>query len=233
MDRRERVEDFLEALRAAMDGRLAEAWTALPGIVQDFHAQAMTVSVQPAIRGRLRDEHGRVRSADLPLLVDVPVVFPAGGGFTLTFPVKQGDECLVVFSSRCIDAWWQSGGVGEPLEPRMHDLSDGFALVGPRSQARVLDPAVDPEAVQLRSDDGRTSLTITPGGEMRLAAPTRLVLAAPEIVVEGDIQHTGDVQQDGDFSTSGEVSAGPAGVGLTTHVHPGVQPGSGSTGVPQ
>ena len=64
----------------------------------------------------------------------MPVVFPGGGGFALTFPVAAGDECLVVFASRCIDAWWQSGGVGEPMEPRMHDLSDGFALIGVRSQ---------------------------------------------------------------------------------------------------
>ena len=31
------------------------------------------------------------------------MVFPGGGGFALTFPVAAGDECLVVFASRCID----------------------------------------------------------------------------------------------------------------------------------
>ncbi|WP_302441547.1 Gp138 family membrane-puncturing spike protein, partial [Bilophila wadsworthia] len=130
MDRRERWAEPVEALRAALDGRQAEMWTALPGIVQSFDPAAMTVSVQPAVAGRISDEAGKAASVDLPILPDVPVVFPGGGGFALTFPVAAGDECLVVFASRCIDAWWQSGGVGEPMEPRMHDLSDGFALVG-------------------------------------------------------------------------------------------------------
>jgi hypothetical protein len=58
-----------------------------------------------------------------------------------------------VFSSRCIDAWWQSGGVQEAMEARMNDLSDGFAFVGVRSQVRLL-PSVSTSTTQLRSDDG-------------------------------------------------------------------------------
>lgn len=130
---------------------------------------------------------------DLPILPDVPVVFPGGGGFALTFPVAAGDECLVVFASRCIDAWWQSGGVGEPMEPRMHDLSDGFALVGVRSQARRLSPAVDSGNVQLRSDDGKTFVEMTPGGDVNAVGPTSVTLKsegsitldAPQIIIKG------------------------------------------------
>ncbi|MFW8450019.1 Gp138 family membrane-puncturing spike protein, partial [Klebsiella pneumoniae] len=73
-----------------------------------------------------KDESGAQVSVNLPLLVDVPVVFPRGGGCTLTFPVKPGDECLVIFADRCIDFWWQSGGIQEPVDERMHDLSDAF-----------------------------------------------------------------------------------------------------------
>ena len=98
MDRRERWAEPVEALRAALDGRQAEMWTALPGIVQSFDPAAMTVSVQPAVAGRISDEAGKAASVDLPILPDVPVVFPGGGGFALTFPVAAGDECLVVFA---------------------------------------------------------------------------------------------------------------------------------------
>lgn len=167
MDRRERYDDSVEAVRAAMDGRLSELWTAMPCIVESFNAEDETVSAQPAIRGRIQQPDGTEELVALPLLVDVPVVFPGGGGFTLTFPVKPGDECLVVFASRCIDAWWQSGGVGDPLETRQHDLSDGFAFVGPRSRARAL-PGVNTEHVQLRTDDGATYLEIQPGGKVRV-----------------------------------------------------------------
>lgn len=169
MDLRERLDDHIEATRAAQDGHQAQLWTACPGIIQSYNAEALTCTVQPAIKGRVESPDGNVASVALPLLVDVPVIFPSGGGFVLTFPVAAGDECLVVFASRCIDAWWQSGGVQEPIETRMHDLSDGFALVGPRSQARKI-PAVSAEHVQLRTEDGQTYLEIQPGGKVRVSA---------------------------------------------------------------
>ena len=68
MDRRERWAEPVEALRAALDGRQAEMWTALPGIVQSFDPAAMTVSVQPAVAGRISDEAGKAASVDLPIL---------------------------------------------------------------------------------------------------------------------------------------------------------------------
>lgn len=167
MDRRERQSDPIEAARAALDGRQAEIWTALPGIVTAYDTVAMTVSVQPAISGTITGEDGTARRASLPLLVDVPVSFPMGGDFVLTFPVAAGDECIVVFSARCIDGWWQSGGVQAPAEHRMHDLSDGMAIVGLRSQARKL-ANVNTEHVQLRSQDGLTYIEIQPGGKVRI-----------------------------------------------------------------
>ena len=50
----------------------------------------------------------------LPLLVDVPVVFPRGGGVTLTLPVVPAMSAFVVFADRCIDI----GGRAEVQEPR-------------------------------------------------------------------------------------------------------------------
>jgi len=162
VDRRERVNDPEVALREALDGYRAGIWTALPGIIQSLESAAdrpPTCSVQPAIRIRVRNIDGTVASVALPLLVDCPVQFPSGGNCTLTFPVKPGDECLVVFASRCIDGWWQSGGVQEQAEIRMHDLSDGFVLLGFRSKPRAL-AGVSTTAAQLRTDDGSAQISV-------------------------------------------------------------------------
>src|SRR5260363_61552 len=102
MDLRERFEDAQEALRAAIHGALIDVWTALPGSVQAFDAHALTVTVRPAIQGvvrRLDRETATVRTeaVELPLLGDVPVFFPRGGGCTLTFPVQKA-----------MSAWWCS-----------------------------------------------------------------------------------------------------------------------------
>lgn len=155
------VKDQNALLDQAMTARLSCLWTALPGIVQSFDPVAMTCQVQPAIQGKVRAEDGTIMLVNMPMLLDCPVVFPHGGGCSMTFPIKPGDECLVVFSSRAIDLWWQSGGVQPPVEMRMHDLSDGFVLVGAYSQTKVL-PNVSTQAVQLRSDDGQAFFELNP-----------------------------------------------------------------------
>jgi len=149
---------FEEAIQSAIDSRLKETHTCLPGIIRKFDPATQTATVQPAIK-RIFVEQGPV---DLPLCVDVPVQFPAGGHFVLTFPVEPGDECLLVFSERAIDFWWDRGDVQLPAEYRMHDLSDAFAIVGVshRGKAKLLVGGVRANAAELRTRDGTVVLRI-------------------------------------------------------------------------
>ncbi len=105
----------------------------------------------------------------------------------MTFPIAEGDEVLVVFTSRCFDAWWQLGTPPrQQAEFRMHDLSDGFAIPGPRSQPRVL-TNISTTGVQLRDDEGETYVDIT-DGTITLVAPTSVIVQAPQITLEADTQ---------------------------------------------
>lgn len=143
---------------------------AIPGIVQSFDPGEQTVTVQPVIRERIRDQDGNMSFTDLPLLLDVPVVFPRAGGFVLTMPISPGDECLVIFGDMCIDAWWSNGGVQNQTEKRRHDLSDGFAIMGGWSQPRVVS-GYSMDSAQLRTEDGETKISIKPG-EINIIAAT-------------------------------------------------------------
>lgn len=229
MDLREYGNDYIEATRAALDGRQTRIWTSLPGIIQSFDPQAMTCSVQPAIQGRRttydpNTAQPSTKFVNIPLLVDCPVQFPSGGGCSLTFPVKAGDECLVVFSSRCIDAWWQQGGVQPPMEARMHDLSDGFVLLGFRSQPRVL-ANVSTTTAQLRNDAGDTFVELdTAGRKVNITAPGGSTVNA-NVTINGNLHVTGTITGDADVVT-GSIS-------LKNHKHIGVQTGSGISGGPQ
>lgn len=159
MDRRERFTSLNDMLLAAMQGWQSDIWTALPGIVNSFDPAKQTCEVQPAIQVQITNPDNGNRSwVTLPLLVDCPVFFPSGGGCTLTFPLVAGDECLVIFSSRCIDAWWQSGGIQNQPMLRMHDLSDGFVFAGIRSQPRKF--TVSSTETQLRTDDGVATIGV-------------------------------------------------------------------------
>jgi Phage protein Gp138 N-terminal domain/GpV Apex motif len=249
MDRRERLEDLETALLAAIRGNQASVWTALPGRIHDFNAAKMTVSVEPTIQALLRLSDGQEKWVSIPMLVDCPVIFPSGGGFTLTFPVVSGDECLVIFSSRCIDAWWHQGGIQVQADLRMHDLSDGFAMVGPRSQPRVLSPAASAAGVELRNDartafvgiDGSANVRIqTTGnayvvadGNVQAAAGAHLVATAGSDaqVTASTITLNGNVLINGGLSVSGMLVNNGKDVGAY-HRHSGVQTGGGTTGAP-
>lgn len=127
-----------EQMLNAVIGRVSSSINChVPGEIVAFDPDTQTATVRPTVRRRIRTETG-VQEMDYPLLTDVPVFMPGGGLFALTMPVAPGDECLVLFSDVCIDAWFQSGGVQNPIVARSHDLSDGFALVGFRSKPKAL-----------------------------------------------------------------------------------------------
>jgi hypothetical protein len=224
MDRRERLDDPEESLRMALESYASQLWTALPASVVSVNLTAQTVSVQPTIQGSVADPAGNVRLVNLPVLVDVPLVWPKAGGFALTFPVAAGDEVLVVFSCRCIDSWWQSGGIGAPAEARMHDLSDGFAILAPTSQPKKL-ANVSSTNVQLRNYAGNTLVEITPDGKANITGASEINLTAPVINLTGTMNLNGQMTQSGGSMTIGGVVFG-------THKHTGVQTGGSTSGGP-
>ena len=101
---------------------------AIPGVVQSYNSNTNTAEIQPAIRERVVKEDGTIEYVNLPLLINVPVVFPQSVGIGITFPIKKNDEVLVVFSDLAIDNFWEKGSVQNPIEVRRHDLSDGIAI---------------------------------------------------------------------------------------------------------
>lgn len=167
---------------------------AVPGIITAFDPQRQTATVQPAIRERLRSPEGAISNVSLPLLPDVPVVFPRAGGFALTFPVKAGDECLVVFADMCIDAWWQNGGVQNQVDKRRHDLSDAFCILGPSSVPQAL-ANISTTGVELRNADGTQRITLS---DVINLAGTVTVNGAP--IESGGVVYTPSVSSAGEIS---------------------------------
>lgn len=215
-DRAQLLNDQEEGFRLAFDGRQVSMWTAIPGIVNAVDLEKMVLEVQPAITASIEDENGKLESVNLPVLINVPIVFPGAGGFVLTMPIAVGDEVLVIFASRCIDAWWQNGGIQKAMEARMHDLSDGFAIPGIYSQPNVI-PSISATAAQLRNKAGTSFIEIGADGKITLAAPAGVSI-------------TGDLTVSGSIGGSGGITDG--GISLTTHKHTGVTTGGGTSGGP-
>lgn len=180
-----------EAASAQIEGRLKDLHTMMPGIIVSFDPDKQTAVVQPAIK-RIFTEKGAV---NLPVCVDVPVAFPGGGDFFLTFPVKEGDECILGFSERAIDNWYASGGAQAPAEYRLHDLSDGIAQVGLNSQPKKL-AALQMTGAELRTRSRSTYIRLEDG----------TIYIKGNIVHEGNVDQTGNTTRTGTSTTTGKIT---------------------------
>lgn len=234
LDRRERSGELVEAILCAQEGHQATMWTALPAVVQSADLGKQTCVCQPTIKMQAQAPDGSSSWVTMPLLVDVPVQFPRGGGYVLTFPLKAGDEGLVVFASRCIDAWWQSGGVQVQAELRMHDLSDGFFLPGFSSVPNVT-PAVASDGVVLRNVAGDAYVKIDDGKNITAETPSGLIATAGTATVRttgGDLT----VQASGNLNLSAGANIYLAGTlyingkPYDAHAHINVTTGTGISG---
>lgn len=168
--------------------------TSTIGKITSFNAEKQTATIQPLIRRLLYKDNGKsyeIVPADSPPLVNVPVRFPGSGGWSLTFPINEGDECLLIFTDKSIGLWKKYGGIQDQSHyKRSHSMRDAIAIVGLRSPADPL-PQFNTDAPEIRSNDGSTKFTIKNG----------------EVTFNGDIN-----------VTSGDVVAD--GISLKTHSHP-------------
>lgn len=192
----ERSPDMLLIIKDAIRGELANLWTSLPCEVESYDPEAVTVDVYPLIKIPVRLPNGEIEAVEIPKLMDVPVMFPCAGGFTITHPIRKGDECFVSFASRNIDIWWQSGGVQNPFNTRKHDLSDGFAFFRPQSQANKIS-GISTTDLEIRNDENTCKIQITPDGVINFIG-TKSVFHHPvemksTLTVDGIIKSLSDV----------------------------------------
>jgi hypothetical protein len=241
---------------------LCDLRVALPCVVKAFYPDTQTVDVTPAITEKMNVNTGGVPVATdtaLPLLPGVPIMMPRAGNFALTFPIQEGDECLVIFADNCYDAWWQNGGTANTqVDKRRHDLSDGIAIFGLWSQPNVLEN-YNTEAVELRSEDGldkisldgtqilivsqnhpinlqatNSNITLQAGGDVVINANDGLTINGPA-VFNGTAEFNSTVQIGSAISmTSTTATFGVTttiqGKAFLTHEHSGVTTGTDHTG---
>lgn len=219
----ERVGRLEQLLQNIEHNVLAGLRVSLPAIITSFDAEKQTVSCIPAIR-ELVNTNGKAKFTTLPELKDVPICIPRAGGWNITFPIKEGDECMVIFQDLCIDGWWFRGDIQNWNDLRRHDLSDAIAIFSPYSQPNVLS-SYNTSGMEIRSNDGSIKITLTNDG-VKMIFPQGFK-------VEGDGEITGNISVDGDITATGDVKAGLISLKGHTHLY---SPGPGTptpTGEPQ
>lgn len=172
-------------IKQGIEVRLKELHTSMPGIIETFDAEKQLATVQPAIRRIFVTRDGEKEilvPSDLPILINVPAIFPRGGGFSLTFPVKKGDECLLTFCERSIDNWHETGKVKVPGAKRFHSLSDATAFVGLSSIPNKI-PNYDDTNVQLKKDDDSVYISIKEDASLEIYADSNVNVTSEANIV--------------------------------------------------
>lgn len=131
-------EELTDVMNDAMITALANTHTIV--IAKVTSVGATTIDVKPVIQ-RVVDGQAQ----DLPVFPSVPPIFLSGGESYDAHPITEGDYCLLLVSERCFDRWYDGADNVPPIEQRMHDYSDCFALVGvsPASMAKTIPTTIE------------------------------------------------------------------------------------------
>ncbi|EBC6432619.1 translation initiation factor IF-2, partial [Salmonella enterica] len=136
------------------------------------------------------------------------------------------------------------GGVQEPVDDRVHDLSDAFCIVGPQSQAQKIS-GISTSAAQLRSDDGSTFFELNPSTQkIKIVAPGGLDVVTPladfsaKVTIHGLLSWLGGMVGSVVSGVASKITGAVEFIGSVkangkvidnTHTHGGVQHGGSNT----
>lgn len=131
-------EELTDVMNDAMITALANTHTIV--IAKVTSVGSTTIDAQPVIQ-RVVDG----QAVTLPVFPSIPPVFLSGGASYDAHPITVGDYCLLLVSERCFDRWYGGADNVPPIEQRMHDYSDCFALVGvsPSSMAKTIPATIE------------------------------------------------------------------------------------------
>jgi hypothetical protein len=144
---------FIEALGRMFDARIEGVNLSMPARVERYDATKQQIDAQPLIKQAYLDEAGDRQIARLPVIVNVPVIFPGSGSWRVTFPIAKGDTVDLIFSAASLDVWLAKGGEVDPLDDSRFAIKDAIAIPGLRDFAHPLSEPPD-DAIALGYEGG-------------------------------------------------------------------------------
>lgn len=145
-----------ELLFSSLNEALSNLHTAT--IAKVTKVNTKTINCKPVFKRVVDDQE-----IDLPEFAEVPVVMLQGGSSAIKMPISVGDYALVIFTERAFDGWWSGKDNAAPTEYRMHDYSDGIAIVG-INPGGIDIPALIEILGDLTSDSNIDASTYSVGG---------------------------------------------------------------------
>jgi len=189
--------ELIDTINISLFNAMANMHTSTVCRVENVNQK--TIDVKPVVNRVVKG-----RSIELTTFTKVIPLFMKGGSSYTAHPISVGDYCLVIFTERCLDRWYSGQDFVEPAEFRMHDYSDGIAIVGLENFSGSIDiPSI-----------------------IKQVGDTNIV---GDVTIDGNLTVNGDINCTGRVTCE---NATIAGIDFASHVHGGVQTGGGNTGAP-
>ena len=193
-------EDLSTVLGFVFEQMLKGIWTVAPGVIDSYNASTKRARVRPALRTLLTNGE----SESQPVIVNVPVVHPSGGGFVVHLPVRRGDAVLMAFSRRGLSRFKQTFAEVDPDDEGFFSIKDACVIPGFGSLG--ITPATA-NGVSMQTEDGSNhiyvengSVVVTSTGDVTVNASSTEINAATN-VVNGDMTVNGTVRANSYAST--------------------------------
>ncbi|MCP4967374.1 MAG: hypothetical protein GY926_19350 [bacterium] len=121
---------------------------------------------------------------DMDPIPDCPVIFPGGGGWSISWPLIPGDHVALLIADRDLGRWRQQGREVAPGDGRRHNPGD--AIVLPGLNPDTIAPTTPTGDLMLKNDAGTVSITIKPDKVVVDGASVEIGAAATEAVTKAE-----------------------------------------------
>lgn len=238
------MQEFVQRINDASNEAVEKIHTAMPGKISSYDASKGVATVQPTMKFKKPDGN----TIDYPQITGVPVLIPQtmGQSATIGFPIKEGDECLIVVAEKSIDYWMYGQETDTDLS---FDLTDAICIPGLFAKANSVEKeACDNNAIiidvkgtritvkdknvivdsdnvtvnckkaTVNADD---TITAKAGNSATVSAGSSATVKAPSVTLDASTTTaTGNLTVKGKVTAQGDVVANNS-ISLALHTHTG------------
>jgi hypothetical protein len=128
------LQEFTQEVKNTITEMLQGIHTVIPGKIVKYYSDKCEAEILPY--GKFKKPNGEFM--DFPQLNHIPILFQqsCGQDFSVVYPVKPGDECLIMVNEQTLDIW-RGSGVESDNDLRF-DLTNAVAIVGMFSRPQPL-----------------------------------------------------------------------------------------------
>lgn len=192
-----------ELLSDAIPFFLKDVCTSIVGHILTFDTKTQLAQVQVGIE----DFSSNGKRYTPPTLIECPVMILGGNKFLIEQEVNEGDECLIIFSQRCIDSWVETGGVTQAPINRTHSYDDAVIITGFRSKANSI-KGYSNNGIKIRNSSGDKYIWLKNDGSADISVSS--------LNITGDVNVLGNIQAN---EVSGLIDVKFAGTSSLRHIH--------------